>query len=66
VPEELGAGEVQMAEHDQVREVRTGEKERARVGEKQAAVQERCLAFAAAARGVDEHGGEERDRGVEI
>ena len=66
VVEEGATGEMEMAEHDQVRQVRPREQERARIGEKQAAVHQRCLPLAAAAGGVDEHRGQEGDGRVEV
>ena len=67
VGEEGPPGEVQVAENDEVGEVRAGQEQRAGVGEEQAGVEEWGLfPPTAAAGGVDEDGGEERDRRIEI
>ena len=64
--QELAPGQVEVAEHDQVGQVRAGQEERTGVGQEEAPVEQRRLAAAPAAGGVDEHRGEERHRGVEV
>ena len=66
VGEEGAPGEMEVAEDDQVREVRAGQEQRPGVGEEQAGVEERRFPLAAAAGGVDEDWCEEGDRRVEV
>ncbi len=66
VGQELAPGEMEVAEDDEVGEVRTGQQERTRIGEQQAQVQEGDLEVVAAAGGVDQHGSQERHSGVEV
>ena len=66
VGEEGAPGQVEMAEHDQVREIRARKEQRPGVGEEQAGVEERSLPLTAAAGGVDDDGREEGDRRVEV
>jgi len=55
-----------MTEHDQVGQVRAGKHQRTGVGEEQTAVDQGRLALTSSAGGVDQDGGEEGDRGVEV
>ena len=66
VPEELSSREVEMAEDDQVGQIRAGQQQRSGIGQEEAPVEKRCLPFPALAGGVDQDGREERHRGVEI
>ena len=60
------ARQVEVTEHDEVGEVRSGQHQGARVRQQQARVEEGGLSLASAAGRVDEHRGQERDRGVEV
>ena len=66
VGEELHAVEMKVAEDDQVGQVGARQEQRPSIGEEQAAVEQRCFAFATAPRRIDEDRGEESHRSVEI
>ncbi len=61
-----GPAEVQVAEHDEVGQVRSGQQQRSSVGQQQASVQQRGLSGAPAARCIHQDGRQERDRGVQV
>jgi hypothetical protein len=66
VSEELATAQVQMAEDDQVGEVRTREEQGAGIRKQQAAVEKWCLALATTASRIDKDRGEKRHGGVEV
>ena len=66
VGEELASVEVEVTDDDQVGQVGAGQEQRPGVGEKETPVKQWCLALAPAAGGVDQDGGEEGHRSVEV
>ena len=66
VGEELAPVEVEVTNHDQVGQVGAGQEQRPGVGEKKTPVEQRRLALAPAAGGVDQDRGEEGHRSVEV
>ena len=63
---EMRAPEVEVAQHDEIGAGSNRATSATRVRQQRAPVEESGLSLAAAARGVDEHRGQERDRGVEV
>jgi hypothetical protein len=59
---ELGAGQGLVREHDQIRQIRSGQKQRSPVGHEQRAVQERTLVAVALPGGV-QHDRRQKDHG---